>query len=378
MATTGLVWHELYMWHDTANYAGVVPFGFPVQPGQHAENPDTKRRLKNLLDVSGLGAHLQPIAPRPASDVELLRFHTPEHLATLRAHDGDVSFDLGQSTVMGRGSEAIARLAAGGVIAAVDAVLDGQVRNAYALVRPPGHHAVADRAMGFCLYSNAALAGLHALEARGLARIAFVDWDVHHGNGTQAAFWRDPRALTVSIHQDRNYPQNSGMLDDVGEGPGAGFNINVPLPPGSGTGAPESVIEQIVVPALRRFRPELIFIPCGFDAGGEDPLGRQMLTSESYRAMTARMMALADELCGGRLVLSHEGGSSAHTVPFFGLAVIEQLSGVRTGVVDPFQEVLASMGQQELQPHQQALIDAASTALGRLDAAMQREHPGIG
>jgi len=363
---TGFVWHELYAWHNTPSYAGVVPFGNPVQPGEHSEGPETKRRLRNLLEVSGLLKALLPIEPRPATEQELLRFHTAEHIAHIRSQSEQVNADAGPFTPMGRGSYEIALLAAGGVIEAVDAVLDGRVRNAYALVRPPGHHAEADRALGFCLFGNAALAGMHALEARGLERIAYVDWDVHHGNGTQAAFWEDPRALTISIHQDRNFPVDSGLLEEIGAGAGAGFNINVPLPPGSGIGAYEAAFDRVVLPALELYRPQLIMVPSGFDAGAEDPLGRQMVTSSCYRALTRRLMAAADRLCQGRIVMSHEGGYSAHTVPFFGLAVIEELAGVHTGVEDPFEPFLAQMGQQELQPHQDALISSAEQLLARL------------
>jgi acetoin utilization deacetylase AcuC-like enzyme len=357
---TGFLYHELYMWHNTGNLAGPLPYGNPVQPFEHAEHPETKRRIRNLLEVSGLLKQLTALEPRPATEQEVLRFHTREHLERIRASNEYFGIDAGMFTPMGRGSYEIALLAAGGVIECVDAVLAGRVRNAYALVRPPGHHALKDLAMGFCLFGNAAIAGLHLLEARRLSRIAFVDWDVHHGNGTQAAFWEDPRALTISVHQDNCFPPASGALFERGAGRGGGFNINVPLPPGSGVGAHEAAFERVVVPALRRFRPEFIIVPSGFDAGAFDPLGRQMMTSEGYRGLTRRLMAVADEVCGGRLVMCHEGGYSAPTVPFFGLAVLEELSGIRTGVVDPFQELLAGMGGQALQPHQEAVINAAA------------------
>lgn len=364
--STGFVWHELYAWHNTGNLAGVLPYGFPVQPWTHAEHPETKRRLRNLLEVSGLLARLEPVAARPATEEEILRVHTRRHLENMRALNDSLGADAGLYTPVGRGSYDIALLAAGGVIEAVDAVLDGRVQNAYALVRPPGHHAMPDLAMGFCLFGNAAIAGRHALHVRGLSRIAFVDWDVHHGNGTQAAFWEDPRALTISIHQDRCFPPDTGHLHEIGAGPGEGCNLNVPLPPGSGVGAYEAAFERVVVPALERFRPELVIVPSGFDAGGWDPLGRMMMTSEGYRTLTRRMMEVTDHVCAGRLVLCHEGGYDAPTVPFFGLAVIETLAGHRTGVEDPFLPILGGLGQQELQPHQAAAIDRAAALLDRV------------
>ncbi len=353
---TGFIFHELYMWHNTGNFAGVVPFGNPVQPYEHAENPETKRRIRNLLDVSGLLDQLTIINAREATDEEILRFHTREHLENIRAKNAEINCDAGVVTPMGRGSFDIAKLSAGGVIAAVDAVLNGTVGNAYALVRPPGHHALPDLAMGFCIFGNAAIAGMHAFEVHKLDRIAFVDWDVHHGNGTQAAFWEDPRALTISIHQDNCFPPNSGAMTDIGGGAGEGYNINIPLPPGSGVGAYEASYDRVIVPALRAFRPDLIIVPSGFDAGAHDPLGRQMLTSSGYRSLTHKIMDVAAEVCDGRIVMCHEGGYNAPTVPFFGLAVLEQLSGIRTDVEDPFNEFLNVLGGQSLQPHQDSVI----------------------
>ena len=364
---TGFVFHELYMWHNTGNFAGPLPFGNPVQPYEHSENPETKRRIRNLLEVSGLLQQLTAIVPRPATGDEILRVHTAAHLDKMRSLNDHVGVDAGFFTPMGRGSFDIALLAAGGVIEAVDAVLDGRVTNAYALVRPPGHHALPDLAMGFCIFGNAAIAGRHLLQVRKLDRIAFVDWDVHHGNGTQAAFWEEPRALAISIHQDNCFPPDSGHLHENGANKGEGFNINVPLPPGSGVGAYEAVFDRVVIPALHAFRPDLIMVPSGFDAGAYDPLGRQMMTSEGYRTLTAKLMAVAGELCDGRLVMCHEGGYNAPTVPFFGLAVMETLSGKRTGVVDPFQEMLGGLGYQSLQPHQDAIISKAEALVRKLE-----------
>lgn len=360
---TGFVFHELYLWHNTGNLAGIMPYGNPVEPYEHAENPDTKRRIRNLMAVTGLLDHLKPIEPRAATDTEILRVHTPDHLAHIRSLNDSLGVDAGVFTPMGRGSFDIATLAAGGVIEAVDAVLDGQVDNAYALVRPPGHHATPDLAMGFCLFGNAAIAGRHALEVQGLSRIAYVDFDVHHGNGTQSAFYDEPRALTISIHQDRCFPQNTGFMSENGDGDGQGYNINVPLPPGSGVGAYEAVFDRVVLPALEKYRPELIIAPTGFDAGAYDPLGRQMMTSAGYRALTARLRDFAASRCEGRLVMCHEGGYSAPTVPFFAHAVIETLAGIDVGLTDPFEAILGGLGQQELQAHQDALIRQAEQLL---------------
>ena len=364
--TTGFLWHELFAWHNTGNFALVAPYGFPVQPGEHAENPETKRRLRNLLDASGLLKQLTLLEPRPATDAEILRVHSQAYLDRVRSHNGDLAWEPGPSAVMGRGSFEIAKLAAGGCIEAVDAVVRGRIKNAYALVRPPGHHATRESGVGFCIFCNGAIAGKHALEVLGLERIAFVDYDVHHGNGTQEAFWEDRRALTISIHQDRCFPPDSGHRSERGAGAGWGYNINIPLPPGCGVGAYTAAFERVVLPALRKFRPQLIIVPSGFDAGGWDPLGRMMLSSSTYRKLTTALMSVAEEICNGRIVMTHEGGYSAASVPFFGLAVLEALSGLSTGVQDPFQPMIDGFGQQELQPHQDAAIQLAAELLADL------------
>lgn len=364
---TGLVCHELYMWHNTGNYAGPVPYGNPVQPDTHAENPETKRRFRNLLEVAGLTPKLQQIAPREATEAEILRFHTAEYLEKLKLLSDGIGGDAGHFTPIGRGSYEIALLSAGGVLAALEAVMENVVDNAYALVRPPGHHALADEGMGFCLLGNAALAGFHAFEKYGLERIAFVDWDVHHGNGTQSAFYDDPRALTISVHQDNCFPPDSGYRHENGEAAGEGYNINIPLPPGSGVGAYEAAYEQVVLPALHKYQPQLIIIPSGFDAGAYDPLGRMQMHSGAYRRLTEKMMGAADELCEGKLLLTHEGGYNTWTVPFFGLAVMEALSGVDTGTEDPFLAMAEALGGQDLQPHQQQQIEAAAALLDNLE-----------
>ncbi len=363
---TGIVFHEIYMWHNTGNYAGVLPYGNPVQPGEHFESPESKRRLRNLLEVSGLLSDLQGIEAHSATEEQILQFHSKEHLERIKSMSAGFGGDGGGLSPIGHGSYEIALLSTGGVIAAVDAVLAGTVRNAYALVRPPGHHAMPDTSMGFCTFGNAVIAGMHALNEHGLERIAFVDWDVHHGNGTEAGFWDNPNALTISVHQDNCFPPNSGYLSDIGAGPGEGYNINVPLPPGSGVGAYEAVYERVVLPALLSYRPQLIVVPSGFDAGAHDPLGRMMMHSQGYKVLTQKLMQVADQICNGRIVMCHEGGYNPATVPFCGLAVLEALSGIDTGVVDPFQELFNGLGGQELQPHQDAAIKKAERLLSKL------------
>jgi acetoin utilization deacetylase AcuC-like enzyme len=369
MVRTGFVFDERYLWHDPGDAALVMAPGPFVEPYRHIENADAKRRLHNLLIASGLIDRLQRIKPRAATDEEILRVHTPAYLARIKRLSAEGGGEAGFNARFGAGGFEIAALAAGGVIAAVEAVLARTVRNAYALVRPPGHHAEADRGLGFCIFGNCAIAGRHALAAHGLERIAFVDWDVHAGNGTQAVFYDDPRALTISIHQERAFAAVTGDAEEIGEGAGKGYNLNVPLPAGCGDGAYRYAFERIVLPALHTYRPQLIIVPCGFDAGIFDPLARMMLHSDAFRALAQMVLCAADELCHGRLVLAHEGGYCPATVPFFGLAVIEALVGERTEVVDPFVAIHAKAPGQALQPHQRELIDRLAVQAERTRAA---------
>jgi len=356
------------MWHDTGTGAWVIPAGLTVQPLGHLENAEGKRRIRNLLEVSGLIEHLVVLKPRAATEDEILRLHTREYVERIKSDSSKLGGDAGDLTPFGPGSYEIALLAVGGCITAVDAVLDGTVDNVYALVRPPGHHAERDTGRGFCIFSNVALAALHARDARGLTRVAVVDWDVHHGNGTEHAFYDDPSVLTISIHQDNNYPPQSGAITDRGSGAGDGYNINVPLPAGSGVGAYVATFERVVAPALRSFRPELIFVASGLDASAMDPLASMMMTSDGYRKLTQVMLGVASEVCDGRLVVCHEGGYSPAYVPYCGLAILEELSGRRTDVADPLLGLLESFGGQDLQPHQDAVIREAT----KLAAALHK------
>ena len=259
----------------------------------------------------------------------------------------------------GRAEFDIAALAAGGIFEAVDAIVAGRVRNVYALVRPPGHHAESEHGFGFCIFNNGALAARYAQHRHKLPRIAIVDWDAHHGNGAEHIFWDDPTVLTISIHQDGAYPRGSGIASARGGGRAVGCNVNIPLPPGSGAGAYLAALERVVGPALRDFAPAMIVVACGFDAGAYDPMARMMLHPEAFGTMTRRIMAAADELCDGRVLMCHEGGYHRPSVPFHGLAVIEALSGHKGTVGDPFTPLIAAMSYQDLQPQQDAAIGIA-------------------
>lgn len=335
---TAFFFDELCFWHSAGMHALTLPVGGWVQPpaaAGFAESPETKRRLKNLLDVSGLSQALRQHSAPSADEADLLRVHSPDYLQRFKALSDAGGGELGPQAPVGPGSYEIAKRSAGLAIAAVDAVLRGEADNAYSLSRPPGHHCLADQAMGFCFLANIPIA-IEAAKARhGLNKVAVIDWDVHHGNGTQSIYESRSDVLTISLHQEHCYPPGYSGAEDRGQGAGEGFNLNIPLPAGSGHDAYLHAMRQIVLPALERFAPELIVVACGYDANAVDPLARMLLHSDSFRAMTALLREAAEQHCAGRLVLVHEGGYSEAYVPFCGLAAIEELVGVRTAVQDP-------------------------------------------
>lgn len=337
IVTTRFFHDERCFWHSGGEWSLVLPVGGWVQPGNggFAESPESNRRLLNLLNVSGLMQKIPSGSAESASEEDLLRVHDPAYLAEFKRLSAGEGGQLGLRTPFLHGGYEIARQSAGLAVAAVDRVLSGDIKNAYALTRPPGHHCLSDTPMGFCLLNNIAIAIEAARARHKVQRVAVIDWDVHHGNGTQGIFWERGDVLALSLHQDRNFPRDGGTPDERGEGPGAGTTINIPLLPGSGGAAYRAAFERIVVPAVERFQPELIIVACGYDASGVDPLSRMLLGAEDFGWMTEAVMDLAESLCAGRLVLVHEGGYSETHVPFCGLAVMEALTGIDTGVGDP-------------------------------------------
>ena len=330
MQNTGFFWDEKCFWHSGGNYALTAPVGGLVQPlaaGGLPENPETKRRLKNLLDVTGLAGEMDCRSAEPASYEDLNRIHPASYLEEFKTLSDGGGGEMGLRTPFGAGGYEIAALSTGLVKSALLSVLKGQHDNAYALSRPPGHHCLPDWSNGFCLLANIAIA-IEAAKAEGLApRVAVVDWDVHHGNGTEAIFYDRDDVLTISMHQERNYPADTGEVADRGKGAGLGHNMNVPLPPGAGHAAYIYAMDRIVTPALEAYQPDVIIVACGFDASGVDPLSRMLCSAETYRLMTRQLMKSADKLCSGKLVMAHEGGYSEVHVPFCGHAVLQEMSG---------------------------------------------------
>jgi len=333
---TAFLWDERCFWHYGGNYALLAPVGGLVQPmvsGGLPEAPETKRRLKNLMDVTGLSNELAMRHAEAASITDLLRVHPQSYLDKFKSLSDQGGGELGLRTPFGKGAFEIAALSAGLVTEAVKLVLTDEAKNAYALSRPPGHHCLPDFPNGFCLLANIAIA-IEAARAAGLAtRFAVLDWDVHHGNGTEAIFLDRDDVLSISIHQDRCYPQDTGTTDVAGVGAGVGMNMNIPLPPGCGHKAYLDAMQRLVLPKLEAFAADIVIIACGFDASGFDPLARMMCTAETYRAMTRQVM----EVTNGRLVAAHEGGYSEMYVPFCGHAMLEEMSGSALRAEDPLQ-----------------------------------------
>ena len=275
---------------------------------QHPEHAGRIEAVWQALGAAGLSDQLRQIRPTAASDEQILAVHTREHLERLVAvSQGDRLVRLDPDTYALPVSLDTARLAAGAVIGAVDAVLSTQADNALAIVRPPGHHATAERQMGFCLLNNIAIAARQAQSRHGLEKVLILDYDVHHGNGTNDIFYADPSVLFISLHQYPHYP-GSGALNDIGEDEGRGETINIPLPDGHGDASYRGLFAEIVVPAIERFQPDLMLISAGFDAHFADPLASMQLTLAGYDYLARECIRLAERLCEGRIVFVMEGG----------------------------------------------------------------------
>jgi acetoin utilization deacetylase AcuC-like enzyme len=320
---TLLLTHELFLEHD---------------PGAH--HPESPARLAHVLDR--LGRERWPTeqvrwqTPRAATAEELGRVHDAKHLAQLNELVGHHARLDADTFVSDRSVEA-AHLAAGAGVQAVEEVASGRARNAFALVRPPGHHAEASHAMGFCLINNAAVAAAHAL-AKGASRVAVVDFDVHHGNGTQHLFAERNDVLYLSTHQFPFYP-GSGAANEIGRGPGRGFTVNCPLPAGMGDADFGHVFADLFLPVLRAFAPDFVIVSAGYDAHARDPIGEMRLSERGYAALSTALVGLADELCGGRIAFLLEGGYHLGALADSVTASVAVLTGER--------EPLATGGGQE-------------------------------
>jgi acetoin utilization deacetylase AcuC-like enzyme len=343
MPAVGYVYDPLYLEHGT--------------PG-HPERPERLQAIVQHLEGAGVLSRLHRVEPREATADDLALVHAPELVAAVReaaATRSGVWLDP-DTYVVPRSYEA-ALLAAGGALAATDAVLDGSLESAFCLVRPPGHHATPRRAMGFCLFNNVAIAAAHALQRRGLERVAVIDFDVHHGNGTQDAFYLDPRVLYFSTHQHPFYP-GTGYVEEAGAGEGAGTTVNVPLPPGCGREEYLRCYREVCDPLLRRFRPQALFVSAGFDAHFADPLAQELLDARGYYEIAELLKSLAGELCQGRIVYALEGGYDLTALAWSVRACVDTLLG------EPFAEDPLGYGPAVRGPDLDPLLAAVRQAQG--------------
>lgn len=306
-----LIYDPVYLEHDT---------------GGHPEGAERLTVTMRLLEEKGDLARLLRLSPRAATPEELTAVHSIAHVQRVERVALAGGGWLDPDTVVSPGSYKAALYAAGANLVAVDAVMAGQATAAFCLVRPPGHHACPERAMGFCLFNNVAIAARYAQNKYGLERILIADFDAHHGNGTQEAFYQDPSVLYFSTHQFPFYP-GTGDWDEIGSGPGRGYTVNVPLPSGTGDEGCLRAYEEVLLPIARRYRPQFILVSAGYDTHWADPLTGMNLSITGFGRLAALLKSLADEVCQGRLVFTLEGGYNHDALSYGILATLRSLAG---------------------------------------------------
>jgi acetoin utilization deacetylase AcuC-like enzyme len=334
-----IYWHDEALAHDTG--AGMFdqgPSPLIEAPELHPENPERIRNIRSALTHGPIAPQLEWHAGRHATPAELELVHPPDYIRSVQAACAAGPGLITQSTPVMPASWGAALAAAGTALAATEALLAGETALAYALVRPPGHHAQPAQADGYCLFSNAALCAQLA-RTRGVERVAVVDWDVHHGNGTQECFWERPDVVTVSLHMNHgswgpHHPQ-TGAPDELGAGEGLGRNVNIALPLGTGDEGYRRAWRHVVAPLLDEFRPQLLVIACGQDASQYDPNGRMSVTMAGFRDLGASARELADRHCDGRLVLVQEGGYGRTYSAYCMHATLEGVLGTGPLLTDP-------------------------------------------
>lgn len=289
----GIVKDNRYLCHSAGSY--------------HPESPERLAAIYTMLDDPAMSGKFTIIEPRKATHAELATIHSPTYINFIANTAGRDFVMLDADTITCPESYEIATLAAGGVLNAVDSVMEGKTENAFAFVRPPGHHAEKDSAAGFCIFNNIAVGAMQAMAKYGLKKILIVDWDLHHGNGTQDIFYEDPRVLYFSTHQYPLYP-GTGSLNETGRGKGAGFTVNVPMETGAGDADFIKIYRGILEPLALAFEPEMVLLSAGFDIYCDDPLGGMRVTPQGFAALVRILLNIADRCCRGRLVATLEGG----------------------------------------------------------------------
>jgi acetoin utilization deacetylase AcuC-like enzyme len=321
MTRTGIVKDNKYLLHQMGEF--------------HPESPQRLEVIYPLIEDPELKDYLEEIPVRRAEEDELLAIHSLDYINLIASTEGKEYSYLDPDTQTSSGSYEAALLAAGGVCEAISRVNAGDLENAFALIRPPGHHAERDRAMGFCLFNNIAVGARYAQKALNLKRILIVDWDLHHGNGTQHSFENDPTVLYFSTHQYPYYP-GTGSFRETGIGEGEGYTVNIPISTGCGDFEYINLFERILIPIALDFNPELVLVSAGFDTYVDDPLGGMNVTSEGFAGLTRSIMGIADRCCEGRVVMVLEGGYSLKGLRESVKAVLKELAGQTKTTADRF------------------------------------------
>jgi len=277
-----------------------------IEPG-HPESPQRLESIYAMLSEPDMAGLYDVLAPRQATRDELALTHTPAYIERIAATAGRQPVRLDPDTGTSEGSWDAAILAAGAVLDGIDLVMSNRAANGFALVRPPGHHAESDRAMGFCLFNNVAIGAQYLVHKHKLERVLVIDWDIHHGNGTQHSFYGDPKVLYFSTHQYPYYP-GTGAIEEVGDMAGRGYTVNVPLPGGQGDSDYRYIFSDLLLPLARAYKPEFVLVSAGYDIFAHDPLGTMEVTPRGFYTLTRMVRNMAEELCGGRLLFTLEGG----------------------------------------------------------------------
>lgn len=339
---TGFVFHDRYLQHNSGlELINKVPYPY-AEPEPSLSGPQILARTKHLLDLTHIIDKLHQISPIYADETQLRMVHDETYIQHVIEIANSGGGDAGLNAPLGMDGYEIACLAVGGAIKAAEAVITETVNNCYALIRPPGHHANQKIGMGYCVFNNIAVAARYTQKKHDLSRVAIIDWDVHHGNGTQDIFYDDENVLFISIHQNGLFANPEyGAIGQIGTGLAEGKNINIPLPGGSGNATYLAVIQKIIKPILQQYSPDMIFVSSGVDASARDSLGRMNLSSEGFRLMTREIKSIADSVCDGKIVFVHEGGYSSSYSPYCALAIIEELAGEKEPYVEPFKDRFA-------------------------------------
>lgn len=340
--TTGLVYHNDYLKHRQVEH--------------HPECPERLEATMEYFMKTGLTDQVESIEPAPASVEDLERVHSREHIDYIRclSDSGRGKFSVIDSdTYVCQDTYEVARLAAGGVIAAGESVWKGELDNCFALVRPPGHHASVNQATGFCYFDSGAVMIRRLQSEQGARRVFLFDWDAHAPNGTMGTFYKDSSVLNMSVHQDpKSFYPGHGFVDQIGEGAGSGYTINFPLPAGSGDHDFRFFIEEFVLERVRRFKPEIIVVSAGQDSHRDDLISQLNVTDAGYAWMTQAFMDLADEVCDGKLVLALEGGYNLKTLPKTHHVIVSTLLGIRHDggmqgeLLDTTEQILAQLNDK--------------------------------